>query len=70
VYVTATNEEDLSGSKGTCNFQVKWERSAKSSAHLNVQETVKGVKPRVITGQEQMRPSYEVAQSCTLQRDA
>ena len=50
VYVTSTNEEELTGSKGTCHFQVKWARDAKSSAYLNVQETVKGVTQRAITG--------------------
>ena len=50
VYVTSTNEEALTGSKGTCNFQVKWVRDARSSAYLNVQDTVKGVTQRAITG--------------------
>ena len=50
VYVTSGNEEDLAGSKGTCNFQVKWVRDAKSSAHINVQEDVKGLALRCIAG--------------------
>merc|ERR1711934_463972 len=31
VMVDPTNEEDLEGSKGTCNFQLKWEGSRKAS---------------------------------------
>lgn len=43
VYVTSQEEEDLVGSKGMCNFQIKWSRDARSSAYVLVQESVKKV---------------------------
>jgi hypothetical protein len=50
VYVTSSNEEELASGRGTCNFQVRWERGAKASAYCNVQEKVKGATQRIITG--------------------
>jgi hypothetical protein len=51
VYVSSANEEDLSGSKGKCHFQVKWVRDSKASAYMTVQETVKGeASQQAITG--------------------
>jgi hypothetical protein len=50
VYVTSTNEEDIANSKGTCNFQIKWDRDAKTTAYLTVKESVKGVTSRHIPG--------------------
>lgn len=52
VYVTSASEEELTGSKGTCNFQVKWVRDARSSAHLTVHESVKDITRRRITGDD------------------
>eukprot|EP00892_Ulva_mutabilis_P007511 jgi/Ulvmu1/5131/UM021_0148.1 len=52
VYVTSTNEEDLHGSRGTCNFQVKWVKGTRSSAYVIVHESVKGVTRRQITEQD------------------
>lgn len=42
VYVSSSNVEEVAGSKGMCNFQIKWVRDAKSTAYLTVQENGKG----------------------------
>jgi hypothetical protein len=50
VYVTSAEEEELHGSRGSCNFQVKWVRDARSSAYINVREEVKAVTRQQLTG--------------------
>jgi hypothetical protein len=56
VYITSTNEEDIVGSRGTCNFQIKWVRDAKSAAHAEVLETIKDITRRQLTGMYMMPP--------------
>lgn len=48
VYVSADELHDLTGSRGTANFVLKWAKDSKREAYLNVQE-VKNV-TRPLTG--------------------
>jgi hypothetical protein len=50
VYVTAADTHDLSGSKGTANFVLKFDKASKHEAYLNVVD-VKGV-TRAITADD------------------
>jgi hypothetical protein len=52
VRVTATEEHDLPGSRGTANFVCKWVRDAKHAASIVVETTVKGV-TRDLTGEDE-----------------
>lgn len=42
VYVSNTEEHELSGSRGTANFRLKWVKDTRHEAYMNVQQ-VKGV---------------------------
>lgn len=42
VHISPTEEHDLSGSRGTANFIMKWARDSKHECYANVQH-VKGV---------------------------
>jgi hypothetical protein len=48
VYVTAAEQHDLSGSKGTANFVMKWAKDSRHESYINVME-LKGF-TRAITG--------------------
>ena len=48
VYVTAAEQYDLSGSKGTANFVMKWAKDSRHESYINVME-LKGV-TRSVTG--------------------
>eukprot|EP01024_Parvocaulis_polyphysoides_P024997 TRINITY_DN22807_c2_g2_i1.p1 TRINITY_DN22807_c2_g2~~TRINITY_DN22807_c2_g2_i1.p1 ORF type:complete len:163 (-),score=28.22 TRINITY_DN22807_c2_g2_i1:75-563(-) len=41
VYVSAAEEHEMAGSRGTANFVLKWVRDARSNASLNVTEVKK-----------------------------
>eukprot|EP01026_Neomeris_dumetosa_P031729 TRINITY_DN2515_c0_g1_i10.p3 TRINITY_DN2515_c0_g1~~TRINITY_DN2515_c0_g1_i10.p3 ORF type:complete len:163 (-),score=24.27 TRINITY_DN2515_c0_g1_i10:469-957(-) len=41
VYVSATEEHEMAGSRGTANFVLKWARDAKTNASLNVTDVKK-----------------------------
>lgn len=54
VYVTSTEEAELSGSKGTAHFVMKFSKDSKRECSVTVQE-VKGV-TRAFTGASRLLP--------------
>jgi hypothetical protein len=62
VYVDAGELHELSGSRGTANFAMKWARDSKHEGHLNLQQ-VKGV-TRPLTDEDEHKAVPIIAFDC------